>query len=188
MSRRRRSGAIVVTCRGEVAGCQRQGGERRRHGSECRCIERRYADQKPVHDASRNIDAWQSQRETDARSWAASETTRLMIQRRHVESCSSRIWRHVDLGCLDSDSKLVVSWPVGKRDARHAQMVIDDLKNRLSNRVQITTDGLRAYADAIEDACGADVDFAMLVKLYGEASTETPERKYPQRASEPRFT
>lgn len=79
---------------------------------------------------------------------------------------------------LDSDSKLLVSWLVGKRDARHAQILIDDLKSRLTHRVQITTDGLRAYADAIENAFGADVDYAMLVKLYGESSDATPERKY----------
>jgi IS1 family transposase len=79
---------------------------------------------------------------------------------------------------LDADSKLIVSWLVGRRDARHAQIVIDDLKSRLANRVQITTDGLRVYADAIENTFGADVDFAMLVKLYGEPSTDSPERKY----------
>lgn len=79
---------------------------------------------------------------------------------------------------LDADSKLIVSWLVGKRDARHAQIVIDDLKNRINGRVQITTDGLRVYADAIENAFGSDVDFAMLVKLYGDSSTQTPERKY----------
>jgi IS1 family transposase len=67
---------------------------------------------------------------------------------------------------------------VGRRDARHAQIVIDDLKNRLTNRVQITTDGLRVYADAIENTFGSDVDFAMLVKLYGDAGSESPERKY----------
>lgn len=79
---------------------------------------------------------------------------------------------------LDSDSKLLVSWLVGKRDARHAQMVIDDLKSRISNRIQITTDGLKAYADAIENSFGADIDYAMLIKLYGETSDATPERKY----------
>ena len=79
---------------------------------------------------------------------------------------------------IDADSKLIVSWLVGRRDARHAQILIDDLKNRLANRVQITTDGLKVYADAIERTFGADVDFAMLVKLYGEAGMDSPERKY----------
>lgn len=79
---------------------------------------------------------------------------------------------------IDADSKLILSWLVGKRDARHAQIVIDDLKNRLANRVQITTDGLRVYANAIENTFGSEVDFAMLVKLYGEPNTDSPERKY----------
>lgn len=79
---------------------------------------------------------------------------------------------------IDSDSKMILSWLVGKRDARHAQILIDDLKNRITNRIQITTDGLRAYAMALENTFGADVDFAMLVKLYGEAVEQGPERKY----------
>jgi len=75
---------------------------------------------------------------------------------------------------LDSDSKLLVSWLVGKRDARHAKMLMDDVKNRLSGRVQITTDGLKAYMDAVEGAFGSDVDYAMLVKVYGSANDGTP--------------
>jgi IS1 family transposase len=80
---------------------------------------------------------------------------------------------------LDSDSKLIVSYLVGKRDARYASAFIDDLAARLSNRVQLTTDGHKAYLRAVEDAFGADVDYAMLVKLYGEPSgAHTSERKY----------
>ena len=55
---------------------------------------------------------------------------------------------------------------------------IDDLASRLANRVQLTTDGHRAYLEAIEGAFGADVDYAMLIKLYGEAPDRGPERKY----------
>jgi IS1 family transposase len=78
-----------------------------------------------------------------------------------------------------SDSKLIVSYLVGKRDARYAGAFIDDLAARLSNRVQLTTDGHKAYLRAVEDAFGADVDYAMLVKLYGEPSgAHTSERKY----------
>lgn len=79
---------------------------------------------------------------------------------------------------LDSDSKLLISWLVGKRDARHASMFMDDVKNRLTNRVQLTTDGHKQYLNAVEGAFGADVDYAMLVKLYGEPLSNTPERKY----------
>src|SRR5262249_54481196 len=79
---------------------------------------------------------------------------------------------------IDSDSKLLISWLVGKRDAKHAKIVIDDVAQRLNGRVQITTDGLKAYVEAIEGAFGANVDYAMLVKLYGEPKTDSPERKY----------
>ena len=78
---------------------------------------------------------------------------------------------------IDSESKLIVSWLVGGRDAGCATDFIADLKGRLSNRVQITTDGHKAYLEAVEGAFGNDVDYAMLVKLYGEGPTG-PERKY----------
>jgi len=68
---------------------------------------------------------------------------------------------------IDADTKLMVSWLVGKRDAWHAKRFIDDLRDRLAGRVQVTTDGLRVYITAIERAFGDDVDYAMLVKLYG---------------------
>jgi IS1 family transposase len=70
---------------------------------------------------------------------------------------------------LDADSKLIVQWFVGGRDGYSAKLFIDDLATRLANRVQLTSDGLRAYLDAVDGAFGADVDCAQLVKLYGEA-------------------
>lgn len=70
---------------------------------------------------------------------------------------------------LDPDSKLIVSWLVGNRDAESANEFMEDVANRLSNRVQLTTDGLRAYLTAVDGAFGLDVDFAQLVKIYGEA-------------------
>jgi len=69
---------------------------------------------------------------------------------------------------IDADSKLVVSWYVGLRNAEHAKVFMNDLATRLSNRVQLTTDGLKAYLEAVEDAFGADIDYAMLVKMYGQ--------------------
>jgi IS1 family transposase len=69
---------------------------------------------------------------------------------------------------LDADNKLILSWKVGGRDADYALMLMDDLRGRLANRVQLTTDGHRAYLEAVEEAFGADVDYGMLVKLYGE--------------------
>ena len=76
---------------------------------------------------------------------------------------------------LDADSKLIVSWLVGGRDADYATEFFHDLKDRLANRVQLTTDGHAAYLKAVEDA-DFDVDYAMLVKTYGKAPEG--ERRY----------
>ena len=70
---------------------------------------------------------------------------------------------------LDSDSKLIVSWLVGGRDSEYAIAFMDDLRSRLANRVQLTTDGHKAYLEADEGAFGGDVDYAQLVKIYGDA-------------------
>ena len=80
---------------------------------------------------------------------------------------------------LDSDSKLIVSWLVGGRDSEYAIEFMDDLRSRLANRVQLTTDGHKAYLEAVEGAFGGDVDYAQLVKLYGEPTGQKgQERKY----------
>lgn len=81
---------------------------------------------------------------------------------------------------LDSDSKLIISWLVGGRDGEYALAFMDDVKDRLANRVQLTTDGHKAYLNAVEDAFGADVDYAMLVKMYGEPEGRVvpQERRY----------
>ena len=70
---------------------------------------------------------------------------------------------------LDADSKLIVAYLVGGRDAEYANAFMQDVADRMANRVQLTTDGLKAYLDAVDDAFGIDVDYAQLVKLYGEA-------------------
>ena len=77
---------------------------------------------------------------------------------------------------LDADSKLIVQWFVGGRDGYSAKLFIDDLASRLANRVQLTSDRQRAYLEAVEGAFGADVDYAQLVKLYGD--TPEAERRY----------
>ncbi|HEY5046854.1 MAG TPA: hypothetical protein VII49_02400, partial [Rhizomicrobium sp.] len=76
------------------------------------------------------------------------------------------IWTWVG---LDADTKLVASYYVGGRDSEAAMMFIDDLAPRLASRVQITTDGHKPYLQAIEGAFGCDVDYAVLVKVYGAA-------------------
>jgi IS1 family transposase len=79
---------------------------------------------------------------------------------------------------LDADSKLIISYLVGGRDAEWAGEFMQDVADRVSNRIQLTTDGHKAYLGAVEDAFGAGVDYAMLVKHYGEAGNAGPERKY----------
>lgn len=76
------------------------------------------------------------------------------------------IWTWVG---IDADTKLVASWYVGGRDSEAAMMFMDDLAPRLASRVQLTSDGHKPYLEAIEGAFGADIDYAMLVKVYGAA-------------------
>lgn len=70
---------------------------------------------------------------------------------------------------IDADSKMIVSYLVGGRDAEYAMWFMDDLRSRLANRVQLTSDGHRAYLEAVEGAFGGDVDYAQLIKIYGNA-------------------
>lgn len=80
---------------------------------------------------------------------------------------------------IDSDSKIVPSYKIGKRDGATANAFMQDLASRLKNRIELSSDGLAAYYDAVELAFGADVDYSQVVKSY--ASNEgaySPERKY----------
>jgi len=80
---------------------------------------------------------------------------------------------------LDSDSKMIVSWFVGDRDAQSAYTFMCDVKSRLRNRVQLTTDGHKAYLNAVPDAFGSKIDYAMLIKIYGEPTgANSSDRKY----------
>lgn len=74
---------------------------------------------------------------------------------------------------IDADTKLVPSFMVGNRDAITARLFIEDLASRLASRVQLTTDGLKVYLTAVESAFGADVDYAMLNKIYTSTQEET---------------
>jgi IS1 family transposase len=73
---------------------------------------------------------------------------------------------------IDADTKLVPSWHVGTRDGRAAYEFMNDLAGRMANRIQLTSDGHRAYLNAVEDAFGSDIDYAMLVKVYGKSQDE----------------
>jgi len=68
---------------------------------------------------------------------------------------------------LDADSKLIVSWLVGARDTEYAVAFVNDLRDRVTGRIQLTSDGHRPYVEAIEGAFGAEIDYAILQKLYG---------------------
>jgi IS1 family transposase len=76
------------------------------------------------------------------------------------------IWTWVG---IDADTKLVASWYVGGRDSEAAMTFMDDLAPRLASRVQLTSDGYKPYLEAVEGAFGGDIDYAVLVKIYGAA-------------------
>ena len=77
---------------------------------------------------------------------------------------------------LCAESKLIVSWRLGARDAANAHAFVSDLSDRLANRVQLTTDANRLYVNAVEESMGGNVDYAQLVKQYGQI--EAAERAY----------
>jgi len=70
---------------------------------------------------------------------------------------------------IEADTKLLISHFVGGRDGECAKWFIDDMASRITNRIQLTSDGHKAYLEAVEGAFGADIDYAMLIKLYGNA-------------------
>lgn len=73
---------------------------------------------------------------------------------------------------LCAETKLIISWFVGRRDAISAKYFMEDVAARLKNRIQLTTDGHKVYLDAVENAFGSNIDFAQLVKLYGNGGVE----------------
>ena len=80
---------------------------------------------------------------------------------------------------IEADTKLIVSHFIGGRDGECAMWFMDDLRSRLANRVQLTSDGHKAYLEAVEGAFGDDVDYAMLVKMYGNAPESAKGRYSP---------
>lgn len=80
---------------------------------------------------------------------------------------------------IDADTKLIASWLVGDRSGETACRFVRDLAGRLNHRVQITTDGHRAYLQAIEESFGSDVDYAMLEKIYSRPPQQGPVRYSP---------
>lgn len=85
------------------------------------------------------------------------------------------VWTWV---AIDADSKLVISYLVGARDGMHASHFVADVASRIAHRVQMTTDGLKVYLEAVEGAFGGEIDYAMLVKTYGNVPGNTSEARY----------
>ena len=92
------------------------------------------------------------------------------------ETSAGDVWTWT---AIDADSKLILSYLIGGRDGECAMWFMDDLRSRLANRVQLTSDGHKAYLEAVEGAFGADVDYAQLVKLYGTAPESAKGRYSP---------
>lgn len=111
--------------------------------------------------------------------WAFVQKKQRHLQKSDDPAIVGDTWTYV---AIDAESKLVPAYRVGKRDQVDAGAFIADLASRLKNRVQISTDGLALYVDAIEQAFGADVDYARVVKSY-EAEPIGPGRYSPPKVS-----
>ena len=106
----------------------------------------------------------------------------VMCKDKNVDYCTKQHEQHVGdawtwVG-IDADSKLVISWLVGQRDATCANEFMCDVASRLTNRVQLTTDGFKPYLRAVENAFDDEIDFAQLIKIYGAAEGTGNDRKY----------
>jgi IS1 family transposase len=80
---------------------------------------------------------------------------------------------------IDADTKLIISYIIGTRGSSTGYAFMQDLSKRVANRIQLTTDGHRVYADAVETAFGSEIDYAMLVKLFGNDPAESETRYSP---------
>jgi len=98
---------------------------------------------------------------------------------RHMKDSDDPTLGNVWTFCaIDADTKLVPAFRVGNRDAATANAFVADVAERLRNRVQISTDGLKAYVEAIERSFGANVDYGQVIKTYGVETSIQPQRRY----------
>jgi IS1 family transposase len=81
---------------------------------------------------------------------------------------------------IEAQTKLIIAGHVGRRDGASARVFVQDVARRILNRIQLTTDGHRAYLDAVDEAWATDVDYAMLQKLYGAEPENTAETRTVQ--------
>lgn len=85
------------------------------------------------------------------------------------------VWTYT---AICADTKLIPTWAIGNRDAETANYFMQDLATRLTNKVQLTTDGHNKYLEAVENAFGDDIDYAMLIKIYGGAEDSKTQKRY----------
>jgi IS1 family transposase len=87
------------------------------------------------------------------------------------------VWTWV---AIDADTKVVIAYTLGQRNGWFAHKFMNDVADRLANRVQLTTDGLRAYLDAVDTAFGNDIDYAQLIKIYNNDRTSSGKYSPPE--------
>lgn len=87
------------------------------------------------------------------------------------------VWTFVG---IDATSKLIVSWLVGERDPDYAYVFLKDIKERVTNRIQLSTDGHRMYYEAVEGAFAGDIDYGMVIKQFGTPLDPKTDIKYSQ--------
>jgi IS1 family transposase len=97
------------------------------------------------------------------------------LSNEQIKAGAGSVWTWT---AIDADSKLIITYMIGDRGAGTALAFMQDMAGRIENRIQLTTDGHRVYAEAVEAAFGSEIDYAMLVKLYG-ASNEGESRYSP---------
>ena len=106
--------------------------------------------------------------------WAFVYAKQKNVTEEQMKSGAGDVWTWT---AIDADTKLIISFTLGDRGAGTATAFMQDVAARIANRVQLTTDGRHVYMDAVEDAFGADIDYAMLQKIYG-APSDAEMRRY----------
>src|SRR5437667_9875579 len=106
--------------------------------------------------------------------WAFVYEKQKNVTEEQMKSGAGDVWTWT---AIDADTKLIISFTLGDRGAGTATAFMQDVAARIANRVQLTTDGRHVYMDAVEDAFGADIDYAMLQKIYG-APSDAEMRRY----------
>jgi IS1 family transposase len=123
--------------------------------------------EKYQHEVMRNLSCRKLQLD-EVWSFVAAKEKNVSTMKNPTDGAGS-IWTW---SAIDAESKLVPCWLVGLRDGEHARAFVSDLASRLAHRVQITTDGLKAYLEAMEAGFGGEVDYAVLHKVYGGATVD----------------